>query len=209
MGKTWLSQPGHSLTFSIALPLQPAHWAGLSLATGVSLAESLSALLSPPVGNALQLKWPNDLWLRGGKLGGILVEAAHHAGGASVVVGAGINLVAPVPDPGQTWSGVPPTGLASHLPGVDVGSVLCAVAPPLLRDLLAFEALGFPAFAQRFALRDALRDQTLVLTQGQNLTVQGTGCGVDEDGALLVLTPDGVQTVHSAEVSVRPLARSA
>ena len=32
MGKTWLSQPGQSLAFSLLLPLKPAHWAGLSLA---------------------------------------------------------------------------------------------------------------------------------------------------------------------------------
>jgi BirA family biotin operon repressor/biotin-[acetyl-CoA-carboxylase] ligase len=71
--------------------------------------------------------------------------------------------------------------------------------------LLAFEALGFSAFAQRFAQRDALRDQALVLSDGKNPPTQGTGCGVDEQGALLVLTPQGMHTVHSADVSVRPV----
>jgi BirA family biotin operon repressor/biotin-[acetyl-CoA-carboxylase] ligase len=42
-----------SLTFSLGLPLAPADWSGLSLAVGVSLAESLDP--------AIQLKWPNDL----------------------------------------------------------------------------------------------------------------------------------------------------
>jgi BirA family transcriptional regulator, biotin operon repressor / biotin---[acetyl-CoA-carboxylase] ligase len=99
---------------------------------------------------------------------------------------------------------VPPTGLAAHTThpgGLDTGAVLRAVAPALLRDLLAFEALGFSAFVQRFAQRDALRDQALVLSDG----MQGTGCGVDEQGALLVLTARGVQSVHSADVSVRPV----
>jgi len=202
MGKTWLSQPGHSLTFSLLLPLRPAHWAGLSLAVGVSVADSLAPLLPTSTGEALQLKWPNDLWLRGAKLAGILVETAHHAGGAWVVVGVGVNIETPVPDAdaASAWTGVPPTGLAQHQPGLDVGAALAALAPALLRDLLAFEALGFSAFAQRFGHRDALRDRPLSLSDG----TQGTGCGVDEEGALLVLTPSGMKAVHSADVSVRP-----
>jgi BirA family biotin operon repressor/biotin-[acetyl-CoA-carboxylase] ligase len=201
MGKTWLSQPGHSLTFSLLLPLQPAHWAGLSLAVGVSVADALGPLLPPAVGESVRLKWPNDLWLGTAKLAGILVETAHLGAGACVVVGVGINIEAPVPDPSAAWTGVPPTGLATHQAGLDTGAVLRAVAPALLRDLLAFEALGFSAFAQRFAQRDALRDRALVLFDG----LQGTGCGVDEQGALLVLTAQGVQSVHSADVSVRPV----
>lgn len=205
MGKTWISQPGHSLTFSLLLPLQPAHWAGLSLAVGVSVADALGPLLPPSVGERLRLKWPNDLWLGGAKLAGVLVETAHLGSGACVVVGVGINIEAPVPDPTTAWTGVPPTGLTVHLMGLDTGAVLRAVAPALLRDLLAFEALGFSAFAQRFAQRDALRDQHLVFWDGNTTPTHGTGCGVDDQGALLVLTHQGMQTVHSADVSVRPV----
>jgi BirA family biotin operon repressor/biotin-[acetyl-CoA-carboxylase] ligase len=43
-----------------------------------------------------------------------------------------------------------------------------------------------------------------VLSDGKNGTTHGTGCGVDEQGALLVLTAQGMQSVHSADVSVRP-----
>lgn len=211
MGKVWQSQAGDSLTFSLGLPLAPASWAGLSLAVGVSVADSLARLLAahpgahgaPPV----QLKWPNDVWLGGAKLAGILVETAHTGGNRCVVIGVGINLQPPTLSPlpsdaasvGQ-WPGVPPTGLRQHAPELDTAQVLHAVATALLNDVLAFEALGFEAFAQRFAQRDALRDQALVLSDG----TQGTGCGVDDDGALLVLTALGMKTVNSAEVSVRP-----
>ena len=39
------------------------------------------------------LKWPNDILLGGGKLGGILVELrSSDAGGIGLVAGVGLNL---------------------------------------------------------------------------------------------------------------------
>ena len=67
-------------------------------------------------------------------------------------------------------------------------------------DLLAFASQGFGAFAQRFARLDALQGLTVQLSDG----TRGTACGVNDDGALQVLTDQGMQTVTSAEVSVRP-----
>lgn len=199
MGKAWVSQPGHSLTFSLGLPLRPTQWAGLSLAVGVSLAESLATLLPANQRPQLTLKWPNDLWLNGAKLAGILVETAHVGTHPFVVVGVGINVVPPEPA-ALAPGGVTPTGLAAHTHTLDTADVWQAVAPALLNDLLAFESLGFSAFAQRFVQRDALHGQVLTLSDGTS----GTGCGVDDDGALLVLTAQGMRTVSSNEVSVRP-----
>ncbi len=218
MGKTWQSTVGASLTFSLGLPLQPADWSGLSLAVGVSVAESLAALLArtplntgvqtPP---AVQLKWPNDLWIGGKKAVGILIETAHSGGNRYVVIGVGINIAPPVSVPAvptAPLSGhialppVPPTGLAAFADSLDAADALACVLPPLLADVLAFEARGFTAFTQRFAARDALADLPLLLSDG----TQGMGRGVDATGALQVQTAQGLRSVNSAEVSVRPVA---
>lgn len=203
LGKGWHSKPGQSLTFSLALPLAPASWSGLSLAVGVSLARSLH----PDV----RLKWPNDLWLHQRKLGGILVETASTGEAAQgqrmVVIGVGINIARPevsavealVPE-GSAVAAMAPAGLAEVLVGVTPGEVLERVAPALVQDLLAFASQGFAAFAQRFAQLDALQGQAVQLSDG----TRGTACGVNDDGALQVLTDQGMQTVTSAEVSVRP-----
>lgn len=203
-GKTWVSAPGDSLTFSLGLPLAPAEWSGLSLAVGVSLADSLH----PEV----RLKWPNDLWWQGRKVGGILVETAtigaSQGGGRCVVVGVGLNLATPVlpdlPAPSEgaaaSMPAVPPAGLRECLPGLDAGALLLRLLPPLVRDLQAFEALGFDAFAQRFAQRDALSGQTVRTSDG----LEGTACGVGADGSLRLLTANGMRDISSAEVSVRP-----
>jgi BirA family biotin operon repressor/biotin-[acetyl-CoA-carboxylase] ligase len=200
MGKGWHSQAGQSLTFSLALPLTPAHWSGLSLAVGVSLAESLH----PEV----RLKWPNDLWLHGRKLGGILVETAHQGESAQQprmgVRGVGINIARPEAAAVAAASATPPpvlaAGLAEICIGQTVGETLAAVAPALVRDVLRFEAEGFAAFAERFKARDALQGWMVTLSDGS----QGRADGVDTTGALRVQTDAGLRVVSSAEVSVRP-----
>jgi BirA family biotin operon repressor/biotin-[acetyl-CoA-carboxylase] ligase len=203
LGKGWHSKPGQSLTFSIALPLAPSNWSGLSLAVGVSLAQRLH----PEV----RLKWPNDLWLQQRKLGGILVETASHGdatqGQRMVVIGVGINIARPeasavaalVPE-GSTVAAMAPAGLAEVCMGITPGEVLERVVPALVQDVLAFASQGFAAFAQRFATLDALQGLAVRLSDG----TQGTACGVTPDGALQVLTDLGMQTVTSSEVSVRP-----
>jgi BirA family biotin operon repressor/biotin-[acetyl-CoA-carboxylase] ligase len=191
LGRAWHSTAGQSLTFSLGLRLAPADWSGLSLAVGVSVAESLHP--------AVQLKWPNDVWLDDRKLGGILIETASFGEGAGAryaVIGIGLNI-APRPAAGLS---TPPAALQELLPGVDAPAALLRLAPALVRDVLAFEEAGFRPFQARFMARDALRERAVVLSDG---TV-GTAHGVGETGSLLVHTAAGLQAVDSSEVSVRP-----
>ena len=201
LGRGWHSQAGQSLTFSLGLSLAPRSWSGLSLVVGLSLAEQLHA--------DVRLKWPNDLWLMGRKLGGILVETAGHAdereGPRSVVIGVGINVARPAEAalanaPAGPMGAMPPAGLAEVEMGVTAAELLPRLVPPLVRDVQCFVAEGFAPFASRYAARDALRDRELRLSDGTT----GTACGVAEDGALLVQSDGQLRRVDSAEVSVRP-----
>ncbi|MEP6792021.1 MAG: biotin--[acetyl-CoA-carboxylase] ligase, partial [Ramlibacter sp.] len=147
LGRGWRSESGDSLTFSLGLPLAPADWSGLSLAVGVSLAESLHA--------RVQLKWPNDLWLDGRKLGGVLIETASFGeagqGWRYAVVGVGINIALPA---GEGLS-TPPAALCELPPQADAGEILLRIARPLVQALQAFEGFGFGPFQARFNARDA------------------------------------------------------
>jgi BirA family transcriptional regulator, biotin operon repressor / biotin---[acetyl-CoA-carboxylase] ligase len=184
-----------SLTFSLGLLLQPQTWDGLSLAVGTSVASSLHP--------SIQLKWPNDLWVDGRKLAGILIETAQVAGheGRYAVIGIGINI-APRPSEGLSTA---PAALRELLPSASAAQALQSLVAPLLRDVLLFEREGFAAFASRFAARDALQGRSVTLLDSAG-TAPGAGVaqGVDGSGALLVHTAVGVQAVSSAEVSVRP-----
>ncbi len=210
-GRHWLASPGASLTFSLALPLAPADWSGLSIAVGVALAEALD----PPVRSAggaprIGLKWPNDLWLwdgpgRGRKLGGILVETVTVGRERIAVVGVGLNLRpldATLPAAGQLSQGY--GCLAEVAPGATAPTVLAGVAPALAAGLLDFAVNGLATCRGAFARRDVLAGQTIATLDAEGRTARvGTGDGVDPHGALRLRTPQGTQAIISGEVSVR------
>ena len=229
LGRSWLSQRGDSLTFSLGLPLKPVDWSGLSLVVGISLADSLEPDSTGlhtglPTDWRIGLKWPNDLWLAGeksrqgkqnySKLAGILVETASWEGLRYVVIGVGINIralelpalaapdsVSALPDHTPTpMQPMPPGHLQTLLPDLDAAQTLLRVVPPLVQAVQAFEQFGFAPFQARFARRDVLSGRAVALSDG----IIGTACGVGENGALLVHTLAGMKEVTSSEVSVRP-----
>lgn len=203
-GRTWHASPRRSLTFSLALPLDPASWSGLSLAVGMALADALD----PPDGNApprVGLKWPNDLWLmdapgRGRKLGGILIETLAVGERRMAVIGIGLNVLPQ--EAGAELS----TGFAclqELQPQIDAPRALRQVAAPLVRALKRFEQQGFAPLAAAYGRRDLLLGQPVTTTYPG--VPQGVAEGVDEQGALRVRN-DGLHTLVSGEVSVRPRA---
>lgn len=197
LGRRWVSEPGASLTFSLAVPMQRQDWSGLSVAVGLALAQALD-----PAGAWLGVKWPNDLWLRDGssrKLGGVLIEGVWLGSARAAVIGVGLNVRAP-------RGFAQAAGLDAHSDIAAAPDALAAVLPPLVDAVLAFDAQGFAPFAAAFTARDVLAGQPLTTTDPA--CPQGVGAGVAPDGALLVRQPDG-QTLRliSGDVSVRPLSQ--
>jgi BirA family biotin operon repressor/biotin-[acetyl-CoA-carboxylase] ligase len=200
LGRSWQGAPdaprqAAPLTFSLGLPLAPRDWSGLSLAVGVSVAESLD----PSGAAGVALKWPNDLWLQDRKLGGILIETAllqPEVPERYVVIGIGLNIG---PRTGRGLS-TAPAWLQEWRPLATAAEVLRELLPPLVRDLQLFEQRGFVPFAARFAARDTLKGREVVLSDGTEGHCEGVGWG----GELLVRTAQGLQTITSSEVSVRP-----
>lgn len=200
LGRQWDSAPGRSLTFSLACPLAPADWSGLSLAVGLALAEALH----PRIG----IKWPNDLWLRGEdrKLGGILIETLLPIGAApglrQVVVGVGLNI-APLEAAELDATAAYGSGYACLQelePAFDAPAALHRVALPLWQALQDFERDGLAPLLGRSAQRDVLAGRPV-----QAGARQGVACGIAADGALLLRDATGhVHSVHSGEVSARP-----
>ena len=195
-----------TLTFSLGMPLSPINWSGLSLVVGVSIAQSLH----PDIG----LKWPNDLWLKGRKLAGILVETCAIGNQRYVVIGVGINITQPEIDPSiqQPSIRTPAAWLQELLPDVTAHEALKLIMLPLVQHILMFAEHGFALYQTHFNHLDVLRSRQITIENRQLSlnplnTTQTTGLavGVNDKGELLVQTTQGQITVNSSEVSIRPV----
>ena len=197
-GRSWLSAPGDSLTFSLAwkFNLPPQRLLGLPLAVGVALAEALGALDVP-----VQLKWPNDLLRDGDKLGGILIETQGAAGGGTwAVIGIGLNLQ--MPDDlehriGRAVAAAP--GLARMERDVLMAALLDALAAAMEE----FELAGFGPFRARWDALHAWRGQPVLIVDHGAILQQGVAAGVDDSGRLLLDTDTGRIAVLAGDVSLR------
>lgn len=197
-GKRWESGIGSDLTFSVLWRFAQGAGAlsGLSLAVGVALVRALARLGYEGV----QLKWPNDLMLRGRKLGGILIEVTgHHTGPSAVVAGIGLNV---------RWSAArsaavdqPATGLSEENSAVPSRSALLAGLLAELHSVLEqFARAGFAPFRDEWLRHHAWQGRQVTLRVAERTVADGEAVGIGEDGALLVRSSRGVERFHSGEL---------
>lgn len=180
-GRTWVAPPGRALQASLVLRELGRAAPLLPLLAGVAVCEAL-APVEP------ELKWPNDVWIEGAKLAGILVEANPSERWA--VLGIGINVS---------------TGAVDLPPGA-TSLALALRTPPSVETLLAAllealdQRLGDPPaeILRRWRARDALKGRSISWSGGS-----GTAAGVDDTGALLVDTDAGRLALPAGEVHLR------
>jgi len=191
LGKGWHSQPGQSLTFSLGLPMAPVDWSGLSLAVGVSVAESLHP--------DIRLKWPNDLLHAGRKLAGILIEMRSELGGpCTVVIGVGVNIE--LGEEVKAAIDQPSAGLADcceQLPSRN--RVAAALLDALVEHLQGYAAGGFAKHLDAWLELDALAGRTVELVLPDRL-VRGIARGVDAQGMLRIEHNGRMETFLSGHV---------
>ncbi|MGE5152447.1 MAG: bifunctional biotin--[acetyl-CoA-carboxylase] ligase/biotin operon repressor BirA [Bdellovibrio bacteriovorus] len=200
-GRTWVSPFGSNLYLSLLwrYPLAPAALSGVSLAAGVAAAQ----VLRDAGAVDLTLKWPNDLLWRRRKLGGLLLEVAGEAQGPSLLVaGLGVNLRMPGDqgrDIDQPWvdlAGI----LGDRLPGRN--TLAARLIAALCETLERYGQIGMEPFLADWGRFDGLRGEPVRLHLGERV-IEGTYGGIAPDGALLLVTAQGVQGYHAGEVSLR------
>jgi biotin-[acetyl-CoA-carboxylase] ligase BirA-like protein len=208
-GRRWLAPPGGAvcLSWSWRFEVLPAQGGALSLVIGLAARRALQQLGV----DGVQIKWPNDLVCAHGKLGGILIELRAEAGGPTqVVIGIGLNLhldaalTAAVAAEGNRAAGL--SLLSADLPSRS--ELVAALLACGIAGLREFERAGLAPFQAGYAQADALHGLPVVASGGAQ-TLQGTACGIDADGALLIQSAAGLQRVLSGDVSVRPQTQDA
>lgn len=201
-GRHWLSTPEDSLTFSVLWRFSgnPSRLGGLSLAVGLAVVHALEELGARGVG----LKWPNDLLLATAsghaKLAGVLVELASDRRGCQAVIGIGLNLAGAPADLPQPAASLQDAGLE------DVGrhDLLAAILRHLAGTLDRFAAAGFSALRANWQDRHVWQGMLVHVLGESEAPLAGHCLGADDDGALLLATPDGIRRIYSGDVSVRP-----
>jgi BirA family biotin operon repressor/biotin-[acetyl-CoA-carboxylase] ligase len=167
-GREWAAPPGSAVLMSLVVRAPPE---ALPLTAAVAVCEAL------PVEAAI--KWPNDIWLQGDKVAGILIEGRPQEGWA--VLGIGVNV-----------SAAPPLEHVTSLGGaIGVEELLARLVSAI--DGWLHRPLSEVLDAWRS--RDALLGQPVRWQDGS-----GKGAGIDEAGALLVDTDSGVVALDAGEV---------
>jgi BirA family transcriptional regulator, biotin operon repressor / biotin---[acetyl-CoA-carboxylase] ligase len=198
-GRSWQSQAGQSLTFSLAWKFQrPLHaLVGLPLAIGVALAETLASF-----GVDVKLKWPNDVLLQGRKLAGVLIESAAAGGSGSwAVIGIGINLDLDADSLARIER---PAASLPWLAELDQNVLMAALLSTLAEALDRFEQQGLAAFTERWNQLHAHAGQAVIILEDGRVLHEGIGAGVDALGRFLLDTGDGRVAVMAGDVSLRP-----
>ena len=195
-GSPWQSPPAGNLYLSYCVhsdrPLtELSLW---SLVVTVAVADALERELSLEC----KIKWPNDLYLHGMKVGGVLLETVNLPGDAvAVIIGVGLNL-ASHPDP--TLLQRPVTCISKHTDrSVDL-SMVAAVVSAALVDMCRLSHAALQAWLiSSWPRRDMLLNQPVVVpTLGEG---SGIARGLSPDGGLQVEFAGELRTVYAGEVS--------
>jgi BirA family transcriptional regulator, biotin operon repressor / biotin---[acetyl-CoA-carboxylase] ligase len=203
LGRRWIAPFGAGVSMSLSWTFGDAARTLSALSLGVGVA--VSRALARAGAEGITLKWPNDIWFRDRKVGGVLTELRSEAGRpAHVVIGVGINVSLPAPARQQIEAS-----------GAQVAAVAEACSQPASRNLVAgaildellsmlaqYERLGFAAYRDAWMALDALRGREARVMIGEQSAL-GIARGVDLDGALLLETEDGMQRFVSGEASLR------
>ncbi len=198
-GRNWYSPFAASLYFSMYWRLEQGIQAamGLSLVAGIAI----TRLLKQQYQVEAKVKWPNDVYVDGKKLCGILVELAGQAhAGCDVIIGIGMNIRLPK----QALNNIDQQyiDLTDASGEVIDRNLLVALLQQQLISLLAeFSENGFAGFVDEFDQHNQYRDKAVKLIG--NTEIKGICLGVDKQGALLIKTAAGVQAYFGGELSLR------
>lgn len=198
LGRTWESPLGSNIYCSLAWQFNQgaAGLMGLSLVAGLAVAQALNQIGARNIG----LKWPNDIFWQGKKLGGILVEIAGDAlGPCDVVIGIGLNVNMPRHIKiDQAFTDLSRVCQRS----VSRNQLVAYLITALYDYLPRFSSEGLENLLDEWAQYDILQNQAVKITQ-QDEILDGIAIGINKQGQLKV-NIDGVeQLLTSAQVSVR------
>jgi BirA family biotin operon repressor/biotin-[acetyl-CoA-carboxylase] ligase len=184
-GRAWVAPPGSALLMSLVVRDLREEHALLPLSAAVAVSEACEAMTAVECA----IKWPNDVWIAGRKVAGILVEGRPQEGWA--VLGIGLNVATAADEFPEELREIATSlrAAAGDAPPVAL------VRAELLERLDAWLARPAEDVIAAWRERDALRGRKVRWADGE-----GEATGIADSGALLVETAEGEVALDAGEV---------
>ena len=178
---TWESERGKNLTFSLLIyPTEVPANRQFAISEWVSVA--LCETLEQYIYNKVEIKWPNDIYVEGKKIAGILIEntlKGDHI--KESIIGIGLNV-----NQQEFLSNAPNPVSLCQLLGHEVDR------EALLMRFLQRKPLVSPEGTDSFSYRNRLyRKGQLATYQDQNGRFKATIMDVEPDGRLVMVDEEG------------------
>jgi BirA family biotin operon repressor/biotin-[acetyl-CoA-carboxylase] ligase len=199
-GRTWQSPFASHLYLSLYHPLDTgmSEAMGLSLVVALALCDTLALFTT----ETIQVKWPNDVYISGKKIAGILLELEGQAEGyGHCVIGIGLNVQMPKSSADkidQPW-----TDLQQHTDSVINRNLLTAnLIHHLNKRLNIHRKYGLASMLPEWHKKDYFLHKPVKVITGQK-TIDGIYKGVNEQGGLVLQTAAHEKIVFGGEVTLR------
>ena len=192
-GNRWQSPDAQNvyLSYNWTFDQLPKNLPLLSLWVGIAVAESLEALGIDGHG----IKWPNDLYWKNKKLGGILIETSNAS--STVIVGIGINVNASEIDAvDQPWTSL---NAVTGKP-VNRNQFVASLLNKLFEFMTAFSGLNTNHLLLAWERWDVVKGKTISF-QSHGQSLEGVARGINEQGHLLVDTGEGEAKPFNTTIS--------
>lgn len=199
-GNHWVSPFGRNIycTVGVLKTVKPANLGLLSIVTGLAICKALANLGYEEI----KLKWPNDLYHQGKKLGGILIESSPVKDDQYfLAIGFGINVDMNHAELTAIEQAATCLNLVSSK-AVTRNQILLETVSQVLTNIEAFSDDIIPQLVEAFDEIDAFKGMSVnVLSSGK--TISATNAGIAQTGQLQVETAQGMMLFSAADISLR------
>lgn len=189
LGRKWSSPARKGLWFSVLLrpDLTPMECTRLTIAAVTAVARAIRN----ETGMLPQIKWPNDILIRGRKVAGILMELSAETDRVKhVILGVGVDVNLVASDFPADLRKIATSLKLESGESVDRPGLAAAMLTELDRDYKRACGKGFPALADEWEAQCVTLGSSVVIHLGDR-TIRGRAEALDDDGMLLVRTQHG------------------
>lgn len=200
LGRQWFSEKNANLCFSAVLrpELSVGLWHHISAVTALAVTRAIEVVTGLSAG----LKWPNDIFFREKKLGGILVESVIQTRSPSfVVIGVGLNVNQTV-FPEQIMHRA--TSLQNELGAPANRAALAVALLEYLDEYITNARQNLPELLDQYRSKSLILGKNISALEPDGTEISGIAEQIDGNGHLAVRTSDGcVRRLSAGEVTVR------